>query len=109
MPPLVADKAKSLTSSWTPEQKVLSAGSNGIHNTCYGAAGNKNLPLYDDYMRSKVCRVSQLIIIAVAMDLFSIDANSIKILQTNTDGILLYMPRKYLAEAQRRIAAFEPY
>ena len=94
-------------SSWTPEQKVFVAGSKLIHNTTYGAAGNKNLPLYDDYMRSKVCRVSQLIIIAVAMDLFSIDATSIKILQTNTDGILLYMPRKYLAEAQRRIAAFE--
>ena len=39
------------------------------------------------------------------MELF--DSGAIKILQTNTDGILLYMPRIYLAEVQRRIANFE--
>lgn len=94
-------------SSWTPEQVRFVAGSKLIHNTTYGAAGNDKLPLYDDYMRSKVCRVSQLVIIAVAMDLYSIDANKVKILQTNTDGILMYFPRVYLDEAKRRIAEFE--
>lgn len=94
-------------SSWTPAEVDFVAGSKLIHNTTYGAAGNKYLPLYDDYMRSKVCRVSQLIIIAVAMDMFSIDPKTIKILHTNTDGILIYTPRKYLSEIQRRIAEFE--
>ncbi len=94
-------------STWTPEQVDFVAGSKLIHNTAYGAAGNDKLPLYDDYMRSKVCRVSQLIIIAVAMDLFSIDPASVKIIQTNTDGILTYMPRPYMDEAKRRIAEFE--
>lgn len=94
-------------STWTPAEATFVRGSKLIHNTTYGAAGNDKLPLYDDYMRSKVCRVSQLVIIAVAMDLYNIAPTLIKILQTNTDGILLYMPRRYLAEAQRRIALFE--
>jgi len=90
---------------WTLKEVKFVRGSKLVHNTAYGAAGNDKLPLYDDYMRSKVCRVSQLIIIAVAMDLYSM--GNVKILQTNTDGILLYMPRVLLQEAQRRIAAFE--
>lgn len=94
-------------SQWTIEEKKLVRGWKLQHNTAYGASGNKNLPLYDDYMRSKVCRVSQLIIIAVCMDLFSVDPKTIKILQTNTDGILLYMPRIHLAEVQRRVNNFE--
>jgi hypothetical protein len=93
-------------SQWTTTEKKLVRGWKLGHNTAYGAMGNKNLPLYDDYMRSKVCRVSQLIIIAVAMNLFDIHS-AIKILQTNTDGILLYMPRHCLTEAKRRIAEFE--
>lgn len=93
-------------STWTPEQVRFVAGSKLVHNVTYGAMGNKYLPLYDDYMRSKVCRVSQLIIIAVAMEMYTSIPN-LKILQTNTDGILMYMPRIYFEEVQRRIAEFE--
>jgi len=96
-------------STWTPEEVRFVAGSKLVHNVTYGAMGNDKLPLYDDYMRSKVCRVSQLVIIAVAMNIWSIDSSKIKILQTNTDGILFYMPRSYVDEAKRRIAEFEAF
>jgi len=93
-------------SQWTATEKKLVRGWKLQHNITYGAMGNKNLPLYDDYMRSKVCRVSQLIIIAVCMDLYT-NIPNLYIMQTNTDGILLYMPRQYLAKAQQIIANFE--
>lgn len=92
--------------SWTPAEVTFVAGSKLVHNTTFGAAGNKYLDLYDEYMRSKICRVSQLVIIAVAMELYSSIPN-LKILQTNTDGILLYMKREYLPDAQRMVKAFE--
>lgn len=93
-------------SQWTATEKKLVRGWKLQHNTTYGAAGNKYLPLFDDYMRSKVCRVSQLIVIAVAMELHTSIPN-VYIMQTNTDGILLYMPRQHVAKAQQLIADFE--
>lgn len=79
-------------SQWTPDDKDFVPAGKLIHNTTYGASGNKNLPLYDDFMRSKVCRVSQLIIIAVSMHAYKLIPD-LKIIQTNTDGILIYMKR----------------
>lgn len=91
---------------WTHEDKDFVPSGKLIHNTTYGAAGNKYLPLYDDYMRSKVCRVSQMIVIAVCMELYT-TIPGLKVIQTNTDGILLYVKRIYKAQIEAIIKNFE--
>lgn len=91
---------------WTQEDKDFVPAGKLIHNTTYGAAGNKYLPLYDDYMRSKVCRVSQLIIIAVTMAVYK-QIPGTKIIQTNTDGILLYTKRENKPKLEAIIKEFE--
>lgn len=93
-------------SQWTIKETESVASGKLVHNTTYGAAGNKYLPLYDDYMRSKVCRVSQMIIIAVSQEIY-ITLPGTKVIQTNTDGILLYMKRSYLEKLKAIIKNFE--
>jgi hypothetical protein len=93
-------------SEWTEDDVKFVPAGKLIHNTTYGAAGNKYLPLYDDYMRSKVCRVSQAIIIAVSMAIYT-QLPGTKIIQTNTDGILLYTRRENKEKLQAIIKEFE--
>jgi len=93
-------------SEWTQDDKDFVPAGKLIHNTTFGAAGNKYLPLYDDYMRSKICRVSQLIIIAVSMSAHKTIPN-IKILQTNTDGILIYMKHMWADTLRVIVKEFE--
>lgn len=67
-----------------------------ILNTTYGASGNKYLDLYDPYMTTYTCRLGQLLLTALANNLYtSIGKNNIKIIQTNTDGILIYIRDEY--------------
>ena len=91
---------------WTQEDKDFVPAGKLIHNTAFGAMGNDKLPLYDDYMRSKVCRVSQLIIIAVSMAISKTIPDS-KIMQTNTDGILIYMKHMWLDTLKAIVKEFE--
>ena len=93
-------------SEWTQDDKDFVPAGKLIHNTTFGAAGNKYLPLYDDYMRSKVCRVSQMIIIAVSSAVHKIIPDS-RILQTNTDGILIYMRHMWKDTLKAIIKEFE--
>jgi len=93
-------------SQWTPADIDFVPAGKLIHNTTYGAMGNKYLPLYDDYMRSKVCRVSQLIIIAVSMAAYKIIPD-LRIIQTNTDGILIYMKRMWKDTLKAIVTEFE--
>ena len=79
-------------SQWTEADRNFVAAGKLIHNTTYGASGNKYLPLYDEYMRSKICRVSQLVIIAVTENIVNL-VQDCYIIQTNTDGIMLYTKR----------------
>ncbi len=79
-------------SQWTPEDKVFVPAAKLILNTTYGAMGNKYLPLYDDYMRTKVCRVGQMILIAISNHLYK-TIPGLKVIQTNTDGVLVYAKR----------------
>lgn len=63
-----------------------------ILNTTYGASGNKYLDLYDPYMTTYTCRLGQLLLTALANNLYtSLGKSNIKIIQTNTDGILVYI------------------
>lgn len=67
-----------------------------ILNTTYGASGNKYLDLYDPYMTTYTCRLGQLLLTALANNLYNqIGKDNIKIVQTNTDGILVYIRDEY--------------
>lgn len=93
-------------SQWTPEDKLFVPAAKLVLNTTYGAMGNEYLPLYDDYMRSKTCRIGQLILLAVAHSLCDA-APELKVIQTNTDGILVYCKRSSLPVITERVHEFE--
>jgi hypothetical protein len=82
-------------SEWAEKDKYFVNAAKLVLNTTYGAMGNEYLPLYDDYMRSKTCRIGQMVLIALA-NAFYTNIPNIKIIQTNTDGILVYVERKYV-------------
>lgn len=68
-----------------------------ILNTTYGASGNKYLDLYDPYMTTYTCRLGQLLLTALANNMYNqIGRDNIKIIQTNTDGILVYVREEYI-------------
>lgn len=64
-----------------------------ILNTTFGASGNKYLDLFDPHHCTKVCRVGQIFLGALACKL-QMTVPGLKIIQTNTDGILIYCRRK---------------
>lgn len=64
-----------------------------VLNTTFGASGNKYLDLYDPYMCTRCCRVGQIFLAALANKLVK-TVNGLKIIQTNTDGILAYFRRR---------------
>ena len=84
----------------TKEDKETQLALKLILNTTYGASGNKYLDLYDPYMCSKCCRLGQIFLAALANKLNNSIPN-LKVIQTNTDGILIYCMRKYLPEVEK--------
>lgn len=64
-----------------------------ILNTTYGAGGCEFLDLCDKYHRSKCCRYGQLLLTALANKMYK-TVNGLSIIQTNTDGVLVYCRRK---------------
>ena len=66
-----------------------------ILNTTFGASGNKYLDTYDPHMCTRTCRLGQIFLSALACKLVK-TVNSIKIIQSNTDGILVYVKRAEL-------------
>lgn len=68
-----------------------------ILNTTFGASGNKYLDLYDPYMQTLTCRLGQLVLTALANNMYNqIGKENIQILQTNTDGILVYVKEEFV-------------
>lgn len=68
-----------------------------ILNTTYGASGNKYLDLYDPYMTMYTCRLGQLLLCALANNIYNqIGKLNVHIIQTNTDGILIYIRDEYI-------------
>ena len=90
---------------WTEEDKKFVPAAKLILNTTYGAMGNKWLALYDDYMRSKVCRVGQIILLSIMSNLYQ-SIPGLKVIQTNTDGILVYCKRSDKDKIQEIIDEF---
>ena len=64
-----------------------------VLNTTFGASGNKWLDLFDPYQCIRTCRLGQLFLTALACRIVN-NVPSAKVIQTNTDGILLYIRRK---------------
>ena len=92
-------------SKWTPDDEAFVAAAKLVLNTTYGAMGNKWLALYDDYMRSKTCRVGQLILIALGNCIYS-SIPDIKVIQNNTDGILVYARRTDITKIRELVDEF---
>lgn len=81
----------------TADDEEINMADKLILNTTFGASGNKYLDLYDPYMCTQVCRVGQILLGAFANKLYK-SINSAKIIQTNTDGILVYVKRSELSK-----------
>lgn len=64
-----------------------------VLNTTFGASGNKFLDLYDPHMCTRTCRLGQIFLTALACKMTR-TIPSLKVIQTNTDGILAYVRRK---------------
>lgn len=70
-----------------------------VLNTTFGASGNKYLDIYDPHMCTKVCRVGQIFLASLACKIVK-TINGAKVIQSNTDGILLYCRRKDLPKVK---------
>jgi len=79
----------------TPEEDDIQKADKLVLNTTYGASGNQYLELYDPYMCSRCCRLGQIFLATLANKLVY-NVNGLKVIQTNTDGILVYCRRKDL-------------
>jgi len=74
-------------------------------NGLYGAMGNKNMTAYDPCMRSSICRVGQLMLVALCQRIYK--ECGAKILKTNTDGILVYIERTKLDDMKAIVKDWE--
>lgn len=68
-----------------------------VVNTTYGALLNKYNDLFDPLMGRSVCITGQLFLLELAQHLYS-DVPGLKIVQLNTDGIMLECDKKYLPQ-----------
>nr|DAZ01028.1 MAG TPA: DNA polymerase [Caudoviricetes sp.] len=66
-----------------------------VVNTTYGALLNKYNDLFDPLMGHSVCITGQLFLMELAQHLYA-DIPDLKIVQLNTDGIMVECDRKYL-------------
>ena len=76
----------------TQEEEDSQLANKLVLNTTFGASGNKYLDLYDPYMCTRCCRLGQIFLAALANRLTN-KVPGLKIIQTNTDGILAYFKR----------------
>lgn len=77
----------------TVEDDELQLADKLILNTTYGASGCSFLELYDPYNRTRTCRYGQLLLTALAHKMYY-HIPGLKVIQTNTDGVLVYVRRK---------------
>ena len=92
----------------TEEQDMAQAADKLVLNTTFGASGNKWLDLYDPYQCTKTCRVGQIFLASFACKIHK-TINSAKIIQTNTDGILVYLARKDVCILDKLVEEWTSY
>lgn len=90
----------------TNEDKEFNMASKLVLNTTFGASGNKFLALYDPYMCTSVCRVGQIFLGAFANKVYNYIPDT-KIVQTNTDGVLLYTKRSNINKLKTYIEEWQ--
>jgi len=81
----------------TPDEQRMQKALKGILVTLFGISGSKFNDCYDLYKCSQTCRVGQLVITALANNVFNqIGKSNIQIVQCNTDGVMVFMRRDKL-------------
>ena len=70
-----------------------------VCNTTYGAMLDRYNPLYDPLMGRSVCISGQLYLLELAEHLYR-EVDTLKIIQLNTDGIMIEVDRAHLADVQ---------
>ena len=83
----------------TQEEEDAQLANKLVLNTTYGASGNKYLDLYDPYMCTRCCRLGQIFLASLANKLTK-QISGLKVIQTNTDGILVYCKRKDIPKVE---------
>lgn len=83
----------------TAEDQELQLADKLILNTTFGASGNKWLDLYDPHMCTRTCRLGQIFLAALACKIDK-TISDCKIIQTNTDGILVYIKRDQIPKLE---------
>ena len=100
-----AEKAKNGQSElW----KKLNSQQNGLKlvlNTTYGACKNKYNALYDPYQASSLCYTGQLLLSALATELWVKTQSDI--IQTNTDGLLIRCDKDVFEQIKSIVSAWE--
>lgn len=77
-----------------------------ILNTTYGASGNSYLDAYDLYNCSQTCRIGQFILIVLGA-MLTREVPGLSIIQSNTDGILIYYPKKDKEKIEALLKEYE--
>lgn len=77
-----------------------------ILNTTYGASGNSYLDAYDLYIASKTCRIGQLILLVLGA-MLTREVPGLSVIQSNTDGILIYYPKKDKEKIDKLLQDYE--
>ena len=76
-----------------------------ILNTTYGATKNEYNALYDEYQASSLCYLGQLLLASLANNLYN--KTHTKIIQCNTDGILVKCPKEELEDVKTLVKEWE--
>jgi DNA polymerase elongation subunit (family B) len=88
--------------------KELNAKQNALKlilNTTYGAIKNKYNALYDEYQASSLCYLGQLLLASLANNLYN--KTGAKIIQTNTDGILIKIENDKIDSVKELVKEWE--
>lgn len=83
----------------TYEDEQLQSAYKTVLNTTYGASGNQYLDIYDPYNCASVCRHGQILLFTLMCKFSKIP--TLKIVQSNTDGVMVYVARTQLPFIQK--------
>lgn len=100
----IEEKTNGKTSLWIElmnKQEALKL----ILNTTYGAMKNKYNALFDEYNASSLCYLGQLLLAALANRLYT--KVGVKIVQSNTDGILIKMDKSQETQVMEIVKDWE--
>lgn len=78
----------------TYEDDQLQAAYKMVLNTTYGASGNQYLDIYDPEHCASVCRHGQILLFTLMCKFAKVP--TCKIIQSNTDGVMIYIRRNQL-------------